>query len=29
MDAWLTKPVSPRVLADVLARVRKKMVAGV
>jgi two-component system, sensor histidine kinase len=29
MDAWLTKPVSPRVLADVLARVKKEMAAGV
>jgi len=29
MDAWLTKPVSPRVLADVLARVRKETAAGV
>jgi CheY-like chemotaxis protein len=28
MDAWLTKPVSPRVLADVLARVRREMAAG-
>src|SRR5262249_8859718 len=26
MDAWLTKPVSPRMLADVLARVRKETV---
>ena len=29
MDAWLTKPVSPRVLADVLARVKREMAAGV
>jgi CheY-like chemotaxis protein/nitrogen-specific signal transduction histidine kinase len=27
MDAWLTKPVSPRMLADVLARVRREAVA--
>jgi CheY-like chemotaxis protein len=27
MDAWLTRPVSPRMLADVLARVRREAVA--
>jgi CheY-like chemotaxis protein len=29
MDACLAKPVSPRTLADVLARVRGEAIAGV